>query len=123
MTSLGEKRESLRQPLAAHVDYSEFLDPKIQGSNVDLIIERHKEFLIIEFKGPTEKVSLGQNIMLRALASKPGFEIWLYEWTESEGWLLWTVSETSIHYLLLGHGREALNGYIKAWARERNLPW
>lgn len=123
MTSLSESRESLRKPLAAHTDYSQFLDPQIQGSNVDLMIERHNEFLIVEFKGPDERASIGQNIMLRALARKSGFQVLFYEWTEGEGWILWLVSPNSIHDCQLGKGREELNAYIRAWARVRGLPW
>lgn len=124
MTSLSENRESLRKPLAAHTDYSQFLDPKIQASNIDFMLERYGDFLIIEFKGPNEKVSVGENIMLRALANKPGFTVLVYEYDENQMGTVWSVLPSTLHGLAIGGGnRQALNEIILAWARERGLPW
>src|SRR5690348_3866196 len=99
MVALNENRENLRKPLAAHVDYRRFLEPQIQGMNGDLIIERHKDFLFIEFKGPGETVSTGENIMLRALATKPGFEVLVYEYNEKNEGKLWFIS--AVGHLIL----------------------
>ena len=70
----------MRNMFATHTDYSEFkglipTNPHLVPSNVDGILERNGQFLILEWKRPGEKVSEGQRIMLQALASKPSFMV------------------------------------------------
>ena len=72
--------KAMRNPDAKHIDYG-FLQgvipesPNFMPSNVDGILERNGQFLILEWKRPGEKVSEGQRIMLQALASKPSFMV------------------------------------------------
>lgn len=122
MTSLSENREGLRKPLAAHTDYARFLDPQIQASNIDFMLERHGDFLIIEFKGPNEKVTLGEDILLRALAKQPRFTVLVYQYDNDKGEVL-LVGPSSLQYRLVGVDRRGLNDCILSWARERGLPW
>ena len=70
----------MRNMFATHTDYSEFKglipnNPHLVPSNVDGILERNGQFLILEWKRPGEKVSDGQRIMLQALAAKPSFMV------------------------------------------------
>ena len=70
----------MRNMFATHTDYSEFkglipTNPHLVPSNVDGILERNGQFLILEWKRLGEKVSEGQRIMLQALASKPSFMV------------------------------------------------
>jgi hypothetical protein len=70
----------MRNMFATHTDYSEFkgLIPtnlNLVPSNVDGILERNGQFLILEWKRPKEKISEGQRIMLQALAAKPSFMV------------------------------------------------
>jgi hypothetical protein len=70
----------MRNMFATHTDYAEFkglipTNPHLVPSNVDGILERNGQFLILEWKRPGEKVSDGQRIMLQALASKPSFMV------------------------------------------------
>ena len=70
----------MRNMFATHTDYAEFknlipTNPHLVPSNVDGILERNGQFLILEWKRPGEKVSEGQRIMLQALASKPSFMV------------------------------------------------
>jgi hypothetical protein len=70
----------MRNMFATHTDYSDFKglipdNPNLVPSNVDGILERNGQFLILEWKRPGEKVSNGQRIMLQALASKPSFMV------------------------------------------------
>jgi hypothetical protein len=70
----------MRNMFATHTDYAEFkglipTNPALIPSNVDGILERNGQFLILEWKRPGEKVSTGQKIMLQALASKPDFMV------------------------------------------------
>lgn len=122
MVNLHENRESLRKPLAAHTDYSQFLDPKIQASNVDFMLERRKDFLCIEFKGPREQLSKGETIMLQALATKPGFTVLVYEYEENGFSVLFQILPTG-EMIPLKTGQKSLNDYILNWARMRGLPW
>jgi hypothetical protein len=70
----------MRNMFATHTDYTDFkgLIPtnlNLVPSNVDGILERNGQFLILEWKRPKEKVSEGQRIMLQALAAKPSFMV------------------------------------------------
>ena len=70
----------MRNMFATHTDYGDFkglipTNPHLVPSNVDGILERNGQFLILEWKRPSEKVSEGQRIMLQALASKPSFMV------------------------------------------------
>lgn len=71
-------RENLRKPLRSHIDYNKYFPQDIVGSNIDFIIERHGEFLVVEFKGKYEKLPEGQRILLKALARMPNFTVLLY---------------------------------------------
>ena len=70
----------MRNMFATHTDYTEFkglipTNPNLVPSNVDGILERNGQFLILEWKRSGEKVSEGQRIMLQALAAKPSFMV------------------------------------------------
>jgi hypothetical protein len=70
----------MRNMFATHTDYADFKglipkNPALVPSNVDGMLERNGQFLILEWKRPKEKVSNGQRIMLQALASKPSFMV------------------------------------------------
>ena len=68
----------MRNMFATHTDYADFKgiipsNPLFLPSNVDGICERNGHFLIMEWKRPDEKVSKGQEILLKALAENPRF--------------------------------------------------
>ena len=44
-------------------------------TDIDAMIERHGNFLVIENKHPSEEIPLGQLITLRALAKLPQFTV------------------------------------------------
>lgn len=46
-------------------------------SDLDMVWERHKQFLVIENKLPDEELSLGQLYCLRSLSSYPMFTVWV----------------------------------------------
>jgi len=68
----------MRNILAKHQDYSDFKgliadNPNFVPCDIDGIVERNGQFLIMEWKNPGEKLSEGQKIMLKSLAKKEGF--------------------------------------------------
>ena len=70
----------MRNPDAAHTDFEDLLglipsNPKFLPSNVDGIAERNGKFLVMEWKRPNEKISKGQEFLLKALAKTPNFVV------------------------------------------------
>ena len=67
----------MRNRLAPHIDFAELqgLMGKRLPSNLDMVMERHGRFLIGEWKKPGEKVSLGQQILLKQLAKLSMFTV------------------------------------------------
>lgn len=62
----------------SHIDYGDFKglikdNPNFVPSNIDGIVERNGKFLVLEWKKPGEKISMGQKILLQALAANPNF--------------------------------------------------
>ncbi len=63
----------MRNPNAKHIDYG-FLqgeipdNPNFMPSNIDGIIERNGSFMVLEWKRRNEKISKGQERLLKALA-------------------------------------------------------
>jgi hypothetical protein len=97
----------MRNMFATHTDYSEFknlIPNNAVPSNVDGILERNGQFLILEWKRPNEKVSEGQRIMLQALAAKPSFMVVIiYGNTDNE-----TVIDS--YWLLTPEGKPVKSG-------------
>jgi len=60
----------MRNPNAVHIDFKDLngLMGKIVPSNLDMVIERNGYFLVGEWKRENEKISMGQNILLKQLA-------------------------------------------------------
>jgi hypothetical protein len=70
----------MRNPEARHTDYEDLLglipsNSKFLPSNVDGIAERNGKFLIMEWKRPNERISKGQELLLKALAKLPNFVV------------------------------------------------
>jgi hypothetical protein len=52
-----------------------FGDTKIAATDIDGMIERHGEFLVIETKSVGQDIPKGQHIFYDRLAGKPGFTV------------------------------------------------
>ena len=68
----------MRNPYALHLNFAELVGaipeiPKILPSNIDMMYERCGKFLVAEWKRPNEKISIGQFILLKALARQDDF--------------------------------------------------
>lgn len=74
--------QAMRNREAPHIDYgflTGVVPTKYGGfiapSNVDGILERHGKFLVLEWKRDNEDLSMGQTILLTALARQPNFTV------------------------------------------------
>jgi len=112
----------MRNMFATHTDYAEFkglisANPALIPSNVDGILERNGQFLILEWKRPGEKVSTGQKIMLQALAAKPSFMVVIiYGNTDNETVIdsYWLLTPEGKPYKA-GTGFESFKQFYRQW--------
>ena len=63
-----------------HVDFFELkglikTNPNFVPSNLDMVYERNGKFLIGEWKRGNEKLSIGQELLLKALARMPNIDV------------------------------------------------
>ena len=63
----------MRNKDAPHIDFEELngLLGKVVPSNLDMVLERKGHFLFAEWKRDNEKISKGQEILLKALSRLP----------------------------------------------------
>jgi hypothetical protein len=112
----------MRNAYATHTDYSEFKgviadNPNLVPSNVDGMLERKSKFLILEWKRQGEKVSVGQKIMLQALAAKPDFMVLIiYGNTDNETVVnsYWLLTPHGVP-VKTGVGFESFKQFYKQW--------
>ena len=112
----------MRNAYATHTDYAEFkglipANPALVPSNVDGMLERKGKFLILEWKRPGEKVSVGQKIMLQALAAKSDFMvIIIYGNTDNETVInsYWLLTPHGVP-VKTGAGFESFKQFYKQW--------
>ena len=112
----------MRNMFATHTDYGEFKglipnNPNVVPSNVDGILERNGQFLILEWKRPGEKVSNGQKIMLQALAAKPSFMVVIIYGNTDNGTVIdsyWTLTPDGKPYKA-GNGLESFKQFYRQW--------
>lgn len=73
---------AMRNPNAKHIDFSELRwvipdNPRFLPSNIDMVLERHSQFFIGEWKRPNEQISKGQLILLNKLSEIPNFSVYI----------------------------------------------
>ena len=112
----------MRNAYASHTDFgflrSVILDnPKAMPSNIDMVFERRGNFLIGEWKRENEDISLGQKILLKALAEQDKFTVLVINGysddTGTEIDKFYKVTQNKL--AILGNGVEGLKDYIDAW--------
>lgn len=112
----------MRNMFATHTDYADLKgvipsNPSFVPSNVDGICERKGKFLIMEWKRQNEKVSMGQQILLKALAANDDFMVVIiYGNTDNsmvidKYWLL-QKDGTPMHH---GTGVEMFKDFYRDW--------
>jgi hypothetical protein len=118
---------AMRNAYASHTDFG-FLrgvileNPKAMPSNIDMVFERRGNFLIGEWKREDEEISLGQKILLKALADQDKFTVLVINGysdnTGTEVDKFYKVTEDKL--VILGNGIEGLKDYIDAWYQSSN---
>lgn len=98
---------TMRNPDAKHIDYG-FMKGIISDtfipSNIDGILERNGQFLVLEWKRRNEKISKGQEILLKALAKTPCFTVMIITGDTDKGlnfelcWILNKEGKPEIKY-------------------------
>lgn len=110
---------TMRNRSAPHIDFEELtgLLGKVVPSNVDMIYERKGKFLVGEWKRVGEEISKGQEILLKAFASKPDFEVLVINGDTDDGMKVgkfWKVDKMERVYKV-GEGLDQLKDYIVDW--------
>jgi len=113
---------AMRNSQAQHTDFG-FLqgvipsNPKFMPSNVDMMLERKGKFFIGEWKREGEQISMGQKILLKALASKPDFVVYIIEGhSDDTGTKVKAIRRLENDVLSAsGYGENALRSLIKGW--------
>ena len=91
-------------------------------SNVDMIMERRGRFLIGEWKRPNEKVSLGQQILLKALAKVPKFTVLVIQGDTDDGMVVnrvWKVLPNE-GFEIVARSVDDFKQYLKQWDEDGN---
>ena len=117
----------MRNAYASHTDFG-FLrgiildNPKAMPSNIDMVFERRGNFLIGEWKREDEEISLGQKILLKALANQDRFTVLIINGYSDD-----TGTEVNNFYkvtkdklAILGNGAKRLKDYINTWYQSSN---
>lgn len=112
----------MRNAYASHTDFG-FLrgvildNPKAMPSNIDMVFERRGSFLIAEWKRKNEEISLGQKILLKALANQNKFTVLVINGysdnTGTEVNEFYKVSQDKL--AILGNGVDKLKEFINTW--------
>ena len=113
---------AMRNPDAKHTDFTDLIgiipsNPKLLPSNLDMVIERFGNFLIGEWKRPNEKISLGQEILLKRLATKEDIVVLLIEGDTDNGMVVHKIEAINKDGSLthIGDDVNALKGFIRFW--------
>lgn len=109
----------MRNKSAPHIDFEELtgLLGKVVPSNLDMVYERKGTFLVGEWKRVGEKISLGQEILLKALASKRDFEVLIINGDTDDGMKVgkfWRVNRFG-QSEQIGEGIDQLKDFIVDW--------
>jgi|APCry1669189034_1035192.scaffolds.fasta_scaffold222807_2 hypothetical protein len=118
----------MRNSEAKHIDFRDFKrliagNPKAVPCNLDMIFERKGYFFVGEWKRENERISIGQEILLKALAREVKFTVVLIVGFQSEEST--EVVEVvrilkSGNYKTIGNNLEDLKTYVSMWYEYAN---
>ena len=106
---------------ATHIDFFRFKgffkkNPNATPSNLDMIFERKGKFLIGEWKRPNEKISKGQEILLKSLAKQENFVVLIVQ-GDTDGEMVvnkfWRVKDDKCN--LQGESADDLKDFMNQW--------
>lgn len=109
----------MRDRYAPHVDFGELsgLLGKVLPSNLDMVLERKGHFLFGEWKRDGEKISKGQEILLKALSGLPKTTVLVVSGDSDDGMRVerfWKVLSNG-QCIECGKGLIAFKDYITEW--------
>ena len=109
----------MRDKYASHVDFGELsgLLGKVLPSNLDMVLERKGHFLFGEWKRDGEKISKGQEILLKALSGLPRATVLVINGDTDNGMRVerfWRILPNG-SYAESGKGLIAFKDYITEW--------
>lgn len=109
----------MRDKYAPHVDFGELsgLLGKVLPSNLDMVLERKGHFLFGEWKRDGEKISKGQEILLKALSGLPKTTVLVINGDTENGMRVerfWKVLSNG-QCIECGKGLIAFKDYITEW--------
>jgi hypothetical protein len=109
----------MRDKYAPHVDFGELsgLLGRILPSNLDMVLERKGHFLFGEWKRDGEKISKGQEILLKALSGLPKTTVLVINGDSDDGMRVerfWKVLSNG-QCIECGKGLIAFKDYITEW--------
>jgi len=110
---------TMRNRYASHINFEEFdgMLGKAVPSNLDMVLERNSKFLVGEWKRNNEKVSIGQQILLKALARQPAFTVLVINGETDEGMTVnkfWKLNKYG-KFQFVGDSVYQLKDYITEW--------
>lgn len=112
----------VRNPLAVHVDFTELegLMGKRLPSNIDMVLEHHGKFLIGEWKRENEKISLGQQILLKQFAKLERFTVLIIVGDTDNGMKVSKVWQLRYDesWSLVGSSTADLKEYLVQWDKD-----
>ena len=109
----------MRDKYAPHIDFEELsgLLGKVVPSNLDMVLERKGHFLFGEWKRDGEKISKGQEILLKALSGLPRATVLVVSGDTDNGMRVerfWRILPNG-SYADCGKGLIAFKDYITEW--------
>jgi len=116
----------MRNKLAVHIDFKDIngLLGKRLPSNIDMMMERYGHFLIGEWKRDNEKISLGQQILLKQLAKVDKFTVIIVNGNTDESMEIkkfWQLNKDE-SFKLLGESLQDFKDYLIRWDKNASLP-
>ena len=113
---------TMRNVAAPHVDFYELSgvieeNPRFLPSNIDMVYERKGWFLIGEWKREGEKLSTGQEILLRRLSQVDHFRVLLITGDTDNGMNVTKIQKFTKNGLIetVGESVEDLKGLVRRW--------
>jgi hypothetical protein len=112
---------AMRNPNAKHTDFTDLIgvipsNLKLLPSNLDMVIERFGHFLVGEWKRPNEKISMGQEILLKRLATKDDFVVLLIEGDTDDGMVVNKIEAFGADGMTyIGDNVDDLKRFIRFW--------
>ena len=111
----------MNNPYATHIDFFRFKgffknNPNATPSNLDMIFERNGKFLVGEWKRQNEKISKGQEILLKTLAKQENFVVLIIQ-GDTDGEMVvnkfWRVVDDTCQPQ--GESAEDLKDFMNQW--------